>query len=213
MIIAVINQKGGVGKTTLALHIASALALRGSKVVLVDADPQGSARDWSAARVQGAREPLFPVLGMDRPTIHKELPAVVAHFEHAIIDGPPRVTDLTRSALWASDLVLVPVQPSPYDVWAAADVVELIKDASSFRQFRAAFVINRRIANTALGRDVAEALARYELPVMEASIVQRVVFAEVAADGSTVLEVDPNSQASAEINALVDELIASRGQP
>jgi len=126
MIIAVLNQKGGVGKTTLAVHIAAGLALRGHKVLLVDADPQGSARDWAAARVNAL---LFPVVGLDRPTLHRDLPQLAKDYEHVVIDGPPRVTDLTRSAMLAAELVVIPVQPSPYDVWACADVVAIIKEA------------------------------------------------------------------------------------
>lgn len=204
MIISVQNQKGGVGKTTLAIHVSHGLVLRGGPVLLVDADPQGSARDWAAIRTD---KPPFSVIGLDRPTIHRDLPEMMKNYAHIVIDGPPRVTELARSAIIAADLVLIPVQPSPYDVWAAQEVVTLIKEASVFKEkLKSVFVINRKIVNTAIGRDVAEALSGYGLPILRAEVCQRVAFAESAASGQTVLETEPNSQAANEINALVDEL-------
>ena len=204
MIISVVNQKGGVGKTTLAIHISHALVLKGFKVLLVDADPQGSARDWAAARDEKAR---FPVVGLDRPTIHRDLPALMKDFDHAVIDGPPRVSDLARSAIIAADLVVVPIQPSPYDIWAASEIIKLIQEASVFKEkLKSVFVINRKIVNTAIGRDVVEALEQYPIPVLKTSISQRVAFAESAATGSTVLETDNKGSAAKEVMALFDEL-------
>ena len=205
MIIAVLNQKGGVGKTTLTVHIAAALAMQGARVLLVDADPQGSARDWAAARES---VPLFPVVGLDRPTIHRDLPQIAKDYDHVIIDGAPRMTDLTRSAMLAARLVLIPVQPSPYDVWACAEVVDILKEASVFTEkMKSVFVINRKIANTAIGRDIADALATYELPVLKTTIAQRIAFADAATSGSTVLETEPQSLAAREIEALVREVL------
>ena len=104
--------------------------------------------------------------------------------------------------------MLIPVQPSPYDVWAAQEVINLIKEASVFKEIlKSVFVVNRKIANTAIGRDVNEALASYEIPVLRSQITQRVSFAESAATGQTVLETEPNGQASKEIKALVKELM------
>jgi chromosome partitioning protein len=205
MIISIQNQKGGVGKTTLAVHISHALALRDEPTLLLDADPQGSARDWAAARKS---QPPFSVVGLDRPTIHRDLPAIAKNYAHVVIDGPPRVTDLARSAIAAADLVLIPVQPSPYDVWAAQEVINLIKEASVFKEnLKSVFVINRKITNTAIGRDVAEALSGYGVPVLRSQICQRVSFAESAASGQTVMEIDPNGQAAQEIIVLVNELL------
>lgn len=204
-IFSIQNQKGGVGKTTLAIHISHALAQRGNLVLLLDADPQGSARDWATAR---ADKPPFDVLGLDRPTIHRDLPAIAKNYNHVIIDGPPRVTDLARSAIAAADVVLIPVQPSPYDVWACQEVITLVNEALVFKQnLKSVFTINRKIVNTAIGRDVAEALAGYEVPLLKSQICQRVSFAESAATGQTVLETDPKGSAAAEINALVKELL------
>lgn len=206
MRIAFLNQKGGVGKTTLAVNCASALARRGSRVLLIDADPQGSALDWAAAR---DGDPLLPVVGLPRPTIHKEIDGLSRDYDHVIIDGPPRVTDLARSAIMAVELVVIPVQPSPYDVWAAAEVVALIDEARVFKEhLKAAFAINRKIVGTAIGRDVADALSTYDgVPVLSAAIAQRVVFAESAARGLAVWEAYSGGPAEAEISALVDELL------
>jgi chromosome partitioning protein len=201
MIIGVLNQKGGVGKTTIAVNIAACLTMRSKRVLLVDADPQGSSLAWSAAR---EAPPLFSVVGMAKPTLHREMPEIARDYDVVVIDGAPRVNDLGRAAILASDTILIPVQPSPYDVWAAADTVQLIREAQQFKDgLRAAFVINRKIANTAIGRDVANALEHFNIPVLPTALCQRVLYAESAGQGLAVAEVAPNSEAARELAALV----------
>lgn len=209
MIIALLNQKGGVGKTTLATHLAGELARRGQSSLVIDADPQGSALDWSQRREQNQGRRLFGVIGLARETLHIEAPALAAGVRHVVIDGPPRATALARSALMAADLVLIPVQPSPYDVWASHDMVALIAEARVFRpQIRVAFVINRRVTRTVIGRDARTALNAQRFASLESEVFQRIVFAESVAAGRLVFEVAPMSQAAQEIAAFGAEVAA-----
>ena len=206
MIVGVLNQKGGVGKTTLSIGIAAELARQGTRVLLIDADPQGSSLDWAAAREGDA---LFSIVGLPRATIHKEIENLRQNYDHVVIDGPPRVTDLARSAIMASDIVVIPVQPSPYDIWAADDVVKLIAEAMVYKEnLKSCFVINRKIVNTAIGRDVADVLGSYDLAVLNSTIAQRVIFAESAAQGKAIFEVDKDSSAVGEVEAVVNELMS-----
>lgn len=205
MIYAFLNQKGGVGKTTLAIHLAAALSRRGSRVLLIDADPQQSAMKWSTFR---AGENGFSVIAMAKPTLHKELPPIYADYSDIVIDGPPRVHDLAKSIILAADLVLVPVQPSPADVWATSETIDLIDEARVFvESLKAAIVINRKIVNTVIGRDVREALSTLNTPILHSDLSQRVAFAEALNTGQTVLDLDPRGRAAGEVNAFVNELV------
>ena len=202
-VIAVLNQKGGSGKTTIATHLARALQLDGADVLLVDSDPQGSARDWAAVRED---QPLT-VVGIDRPTIDRDLKNV-ARKDFVVIDGAPQAADLAVSAIKAADFILIPVQPSPYDSWATSDLVELVKQRIELTDGRlqAAFVVSRAIKGTRIGAEITEALIGYGLPVLESRITQRVSYPGTAAAGTTVLEAEPESDAANEIRALANEI-------
>lgn len=202
--IAVLNQKGGVGKTTLSTNIARWLVMQGNSTLLVDADRQGSAQDWHAA---GDGE-LVSLVRMDSPTLAKDLPKVASPFDWVVIDGPPRITNIAQSAIKAADVVLIPVQPSPYDIWSASDVVEMVKDRQDITDGspKAAFVISRAISGTQLAREVQDALEAYEIPIFKARTCQRVVYASSAINGSSVLDDEMNGPAAAEIRAIVREL-------
>jgi chromosome partitioning protein len=207
MIVAFLNQKGGTGKTTLALHLAGAWARQGKRILLIDADPQGSALDWSQQRAREGLPRLFGVIGLARDTLHREAPEMARDVDHVVIDGPPRIAALMRSALLAADLVLLPVQPSPLDGWGSAEMLALLGEARIFRpKLAARFVLNRCGTRTIIARETVETLADHDPPALRVTIGQRVVFADAAQSGRLVSEIDDDSFAAHEIAALAAEI-------
>jgi len=207
MIVALLNQKGGVGKTTLALHLAGQWAASGRRALVIDADPQGSALDWSEQREREGLRRLFGVLGLPRETLHRELPAIGLDADFIVVDGPPRVTGIARSAVLAADVVLVPATPSPFDGWASAEMLRLIDEARVFRpKLAARMVLNRCAARTVIARETAAALADNDPPVLQARIGQRIAFADTARSGRLVHEVAAGLIAAQEIAALAAEI-------
>ena len=202
MIYAFLNQKGGVGKTTLSIHTAAELSRKGRRVLLIDADPQGSSLSWSNCRETAT----FSVVGMAKATLHQEIEQIAADYDDVVIDGPPRLAELAKSIIVSADLVVIPIQPSPLDVWEAAKTIDLIREAQIYRpSIRCCLVINRRIAMTAIGRDVRDALDELGVPVLKSDIGQRVLFAESAITGETV-HVQKRSKAAKEVTKFVNEI-------
>ena len=204
VVISVLNQKGGSGKTTLATNVAIGLSREGGKVLLVDTDPQGSARDWRAA---WDNNPV-PVIGLDRPTLAKDLLTVGKGYDVVIVDGAPQLREMAAAAIKASHAVLIPVQPSPYDIWATADLVELIRARQEVTdgKLQASFIVSRAIQNTRLSKDVFEALSHYSMSVFQSLTSQRVAYATSASEGRTVFDTD-DTKAQHEIHSIIKELM------
>ena len=206
-ILSFLNQKGGVGKTTLSIHIATALADHGT-VLLVDADPQGSALDWKAQRTADSK---FPVIGLPKPTLHREVSDLGQNYDWIVIDGPPRGNELAKSAVAASDIVLIPVQPSPFDIWAAQDILDILDECRVvYPNVEARFIINRLFVGTKLGAEVNEVLAGLPIPVLQTAIRNRTEYAKAVREGKTALETEPSSAAASDISALAHEIQALR---
>ena len=203
-IVAILNRKGGTGKTTLATNISVALQKGGAKVLLVDSDPLGSDLDWHTA---GGGDSL-PMIGLDRPTIDRDIKAVTGQFDWIVVDGAPLEVNMSVATIKCADIVLIPVQPSPYDIWAVEDLVDVIKERQSITggKPKTAFVISRQIKRTTLGNEVRDALTDYKLPVFEHGTFQRVIYAKAAADGKSVIDAEPDGDAAKEVHLLIDEL-------
>lgn len=208
MIIGILNQKGGAGKTTLSINLAVALKRAEQRVLLIDADPQGSALDWSVARQQALPDDTIECLHIPESDLHKRIEKYRSDYDYIIIDGAPRVTDLARSAIVASDIIVIPVQPSAFDIWATEEIVDLIAEANQLKNIQSCFVLNRVTKRAAISKKVADALSSHQLPLLNSQLSQRVRFAESALDGLSVFDYpDKRNFAADEITAIKNELL------
>lgn len=204
MIIAIVNQKGGVGKTTLAVNLAGAFSDQSSVVCLIDADPQGSVLQWYAI----SRRPRFDVKHHPAPFSKRELSKLSAAYRHLIIDTPPALSGVTQAILTFADLAIIPVAPSPLDIWSTKETIALINRLRKQNQkLSVRLLVYRKIAGTRIGQEAHVALKKYNLKVFETEISQRIAFVDAMNSGESVIHFAPSSKAASEIADLAKELI------
>jgi chromosome partitioning protein len=210
MIVTLAGQKGGSGKSTLSIHLAAEWMRRGRRVLLIDTDPQGTSLTWSnIAAERGHPAPTVVAMG---DNLRQAVPELSASTDITVIDTAGRLGKRTAGALMIADLVLLPCQPNPPDIWAMADTIETIQMTQQVRpDLRAALVINGKESRTVLGRSAREALTATELPVLMTEVSHRIAFAEACAIGKGVTLYAPKSPAAAELQALADEIEALTG--
>ena len=203
-VVAIVNQKGGTGKTTLAINLASVLAEKGA-VLLLDADPQASSQNWAAGEWTSPEG--LAVKGMGKGNLLEQVRSVSREYDWIIIDGPPGITRTSADAVRAADLVLIPAKPSPLDVWAAADIVAAVRarQKTSNGAPKAAFVITMAQPRTRLGRQIDAALSEMGIPVLQARTTQRVSYPNAINDGNSVVD-GADQTARNEILAIRGEL-------
>lgn len=207
-VIGVIQVKGGAGRSTVSTNLAGELSKLGS-TVLVDCDmPQGTSASWYAMRQQAGRE---EGLEIETASSHRELVNIIERHDKAefiILDGPPRIAELTRFILAVADLALVPLGASKAEVWASTDILEIIKEAKKQAvRVNARMVWTRMRPNTRLSREVTDlAAAELRLPELETKLALRVAYPEALGDGLTAAEAG-DAAAKAEAALLVTECL------
>lgn len=207
MIIALTGQKGGVGKSTTAICLAAAAMQRGLRVLLVDADPQGTVRTWGDVGAESGR--MTPTIVAMGAAMHRkgQLPEMAAAFDLTVIDCPPRHGDVQRSAMMVADLAILPCGPTAADAWALAGTLDVVKEAQSLREsLRCCVLITRRQGHTVLGKSARAVLEASQLPVLRTALSYRVAYQEAIAAGQGVTTYARRDPATREIEDLLEEI-------
>ncbi|MCD6422851.1 MAG: AAA family ATPase [Elusimicrobia bacterium] len=214
LIIAIINGKGGVGKSTVSINLAGALDKKGKSVFLVDSDPQGTVSDWYGSRKKQPVEKLLHknLFITDAPWNAEKLTAKLKqlsrNYDYVIIDCGPANDSIEKTVLTLSNYAIIPVTPSPYDIRSVKKTIDLIKEGEKLGaiKVKSYLLISRKIVGTVLGREAREALTSFGIPVMKTEISQRIALCESGIEGKTIFEYAPDNPAVEEFKNLRKEV-------
>ena len=193
------------------MQLAGALSTRetAARVLVVDTDQQGTCLKWAAMATE---EIPFPatVIGITEPIVHRQIPNLRKNYDFVLIDTPPHAEAVARSAIIAADLVIIPVLPSPVDLWSAATTRKIVLDAQvQFPNIACRLLLSRVVSNTALAHETLEALEVYDIPILSTWLHQRQAYPRSALRGGTVLDLEARTggQAAEEVNQLSCEIL------
>ena len=209
-VIAVLHEKGGVGKTTAAMTLAAGIAERGLSVMVADCDPQGSAVAWASS---ASPDKPFPaeVLNFSGfgERLHQEIYPHINSYDVILLDCPPSVHSLSNhSALLISDLVIIPVCPTPTDFWSLHGLKSLIVGAQAVNQTMRTVLLPTRVMRTSLSNSILNNLGHFEIPMMNTRLTSRVAYQEAAISGCSVASLGhPAKVAAMEVTSLCDEVM------
>ncbi len=203
---SIVSQKGGSGKTTLALHLAIAATAQGRKTLVIDLDPQVSAERWS--EIRESDEPTI-VAGQAESLTDMLRAAAENGADLVIVDTPPKVDRTALIAAKAADVVLIPTRGTILDLPAIGDTVNLLKLADLER--KAVIVLNAMPAKAASVADAKEAAEQYGLDVISAGLAERALFSRALEDGQGVTEAEPKGRAAGEIRGVYERLCERDG--
>ena len=204
-VVVIANQKGGVGKSTVACNLAVAFALEGEKVLLVDADTQESSIGFRTVRDKDD----ISAISITRPTIHKDISGF-SNFDVVIVDAGGRDSSVFRSAVMAAShgILIIPTLPSVYDIWATEDTLKVLSDARAFADIHAYMLINQ-VIRANIVKEAEESLyelaQQYDAEVLKTKLFSRVAFRNSIKEGKGVLEMN-DPKAKAEVESLHEEV-------
>ncbi|MBL1260959.1 MAG: AAA family ATPase [Thiotrichaceae bacterium] len=208
-VFSVANQKGGTGKTTLSMNLAAGLSKR-ARTLIIDADPQGSAGQWAGLSPD---ERPFPVAVISiASNLPREIKRMREDYRYLVVDCPPTLeTGVAQAAMTVSDKVLIPVLPSPVDLWASVRLAEAIEQVKIYNEALQPYIlVNQLEPRNAMSRGMQQALDEFNIPALENGLRRRAIYRSSALEGSSVYCMGKRGEPAAqEIDALIEEILKS----